>query len=108
VRLPRRLASAFLIVKEQRWLPALAGPLPLPVPTPLRIGAPGEGYPWAWSVVPWLDGEPADLAAPDDGEAQALAAFLRALHTPPPADAPTNPVRGVPLAQRAAAVEEKL
>ena len=32
VRLPRRLMSAPLIEREQRWLPELAPLLPLPVP----------------------------------------------------------------------------
>ena len=37
-----------------------------------------------------------------------LAAFLSALHHPAPPDAPTNPVRGVPLATRAEPVAERL
>ena len=31
-----------------------------PIPAPLRNGAPGEGYPWPWTVHAWLPGEPAD------------------------------------------------
>jgi aminoglycoside phosphotransferase (APT) family kinase protein len=108
VRLPRRAAAAPLIVHEQRWLPRLAEQLPLPVPTPVRIGTPGRGYPWSWSIVPWLPGQPADQAPPDTAQAPLFAAFLRALHGPAPADAPANPVRGVPLSRRAAAVEERL
>src|SRR5688572_17690992 len=53
VRLPRRAASAPLIEHEQRWLPSLALPLPLPVPSPVRIGRPGCGFPWRWSVTRW-------------------------------------------------------
>lgn len=108
VRLPRRLASADLIAHEQAWLPGLAARLPLPVPAAVRVGRPGRGYPWRWSVLPWLDGAPADLAPPADDQAAALAAFLRALHAPAPADAPANPVRGVPLATRAAAFAERM
>jgi len=37
-----------------------------------------------------------------------MAAFLRSLHMPAPADAPANPVRGVPLVLRASAVEARL
>jgi aminoglycoside phosphotransferase (APT) family kinase protein len=108
VRLPRRLAGAVLIHKEQHWLPKLAGRLTLPVPTTLRAGRPGEGYPWSWSVVPWLEGEPADLAEPDEASADVLAGFLRALHAPAPEEAPPNPYRGVPLLQRQAHVEQRM
>lgn len=108
VRLPRRAVAADLIVNEQRWLPQLAGRLPLPIPAPCRSGAPARGYPWRWSVQPWLPGEPADLRPPAPGEAAPLAAFLRALHTPAPADAPHNPVRGGPLSERAPYTEQRL
>ncbi len=108
VRLPRRAAAASLIAHEQTWLPRLADQLALPVPTPYRIGAPGLGYPWRWSVLPWLNGTPADQSEPSLSQARAFAAFLRSLHVPAPADAPTNPVRGVPLEQRARAVEERI
>lgn len=108
VRLPRRAAAAPLIVHEQRWLPRLADRLSLPVPTPYRIGTPALGYPWSWSVVPWLPGRAADHQPPHPAQAPALAAFLRSLHVAAPADAPANPVRGVPLAERAAGVEERM
>ena len=42
------------IVHEQRWLGDLASVVRLPIPVPLRIGQPGRGFPWSWSVVPWL------------------------------------------------------
>jgi aminoglycoside phosphotransferase (APT) family kinase protein len=108
VRLPRRAAAAPLIVHEQTWLPRLAGRLMLPVPTPCRVGTPAQGYPWRWSVVPWLDGVPADLSEPAATQAPLLAAFLRSLHTPAPLDAPANPVRGVPLQQRSETVATRM
>ncbi len=103
VRLPRRAAAAQLIENEQQWLPYLAPKLPLPIPTPVATGRPGLGFPWCWSVGPWLPGDTAAAVPPDDLEAAAtaLAAFLRALHQPAPPDAPANPVRGVPLTDRA-------
>src|SRR5271155_3009551 len=58
LRMPHRAIGDRLIVSEQTWLPRLAPRLPLPTPAPLRVGAPGRGYPFRWSVVPWLDGEP--------------------------------------------------
>ena len=106
VRLPRRAASAELVVNEQRWLPGLAGHLPLPVPAPVRTGRPGRGYPWAWSVVPFLPGQNAARTPPaHPGEAaRALGGFLAALHRPAPANAPGNPARGIPIAGRTTGV----
>jgi len=108
VRLPRRAAAAPLIAHEQRWLHRLADQLTLPVPAPYRIGTPARGYPWHWSVVPWLPGAAADQYEPDAAQARPFAAFLRSLHRPAPADAPANPVRGVPLHQRASTVEARM
>ena len=108
VRLPRRLASVAMLEHEQRWLPAIAPQLPIPVPAPLRIGKPSRQYPWPWSIAPWLSGETADLAPLRPNQAKPLARFLRALHVVAPADAPKNPSRGVPLQQRATAVEERM
>jgi aminoglycoside phosphotransferase (APT) family kinase protein len=102
VRLPRRLVSAPLIEREQRWLPELAPVLPLPIPAPLHVGRPGAGYPWSWSVCSWLPGAPAATSPPRDAHAAAaaLGAFMGALHLGAPADAPVNPFRGVPLEAR--------
>ena len=101
-RLPRREVALPLIEHEQRWLPQLAARLPLPVPAPVHVGVPGSGYPWRWSICPWLPGTPAAIAPPDDllETADRLAGFLTALHQPAPVEAPTNPVRGVPVEQR--------
>jgi len=108
VRLPRRAAAATLIEHEQRWLSELVPFLPLPVPVPLRIGVPGAGYPWRWSVLRWLTGTAADLALPDADQGPTLAAFLRALHRTAPADAPPNSFRGVPLQERMTTISERL
>jgi aminoglycoside phosphotransferase (APT) family kinase protein len=107
VRVPRRAGSVVGLANEQRWLPALAPRLPVPIPVPVRVGVPGAGYPYVWSVVPWLAGEPADSQALSPAGVADLATFLRALHTQPPADAPHNPFRGVPLAERDAAFVDR-
>lgn len=110
VRVPRRRQAAALVEHEQRWLPELAARLPVPVPAPVRTGRPTARYPWHWSVVPWLAGIPAAHvpAAERAATAERLAEFVLALHGPAPSDAPHNPVRGVPLAGRDAAVRERL
>jgi aminoglycoside phosphotransferase (APT) family kinase protein len=101
VRLPRRPLAVPLLAHELRWLPVLAPRLPLPVPAVVRTGVPGSGYPWPWSVHRWIPGEPLGSGtAAVPGAGAALAEFLRALHTPAPADAPRNPYRGIPLAER--------
>ncbi|MGW4163291.1 aminoglycoside phosphotransferase family protein [Streptomyces sp. NPDC004788] len=98
VRLPRSERAPSLLRKEYRWLPALAPRLPLPVPTPIRIGEPSARFPQPWTIATWVPGEPADRAPiSDDGAADTLAGFLKALHVKAPADAPVSRDRGVPL-----------
>lgn len=95
VRLPRRQLSAALIDHEVRWLPQLAPRLPLKIPSPVRVGTPALGYPWTWTVSPWLAGDTAAQIGWDDGDrgAAALGSFVAALHQPAPIDAPSNPFR---------------
>lgn len=103
VRLPRHAHWAGQVAREQRWLPRLAPLLPLPVPEPAAQGAPGEGYPYPWSVYRWLEGETATPEALVDPvrTARDLAGFLTALQaadpTGGPGPQPGNAFRGVPL-----------
>ena len=110
VRVPRRAISAALIEQEQRWLPRLAPQLPLPIPVPRRVGRPGCGFPWSWSVTSWFPGQTALRTPPEDlaTAAVALGRFLRALHQPAPGEAPHNPWRSVPLAARTSVLEDHL
>lgn len=100
VRLPRRKSVVFLLEHEQRCLPQFASRLPLPTPVSVVIGKPSDAFPFPWSVIRWINGEPADLAPPDATQGPVLAQFLRALHQPCGADAPVSPARGIPLIQR--------
>lgn len=90
VRLPSADRYAMKVAIEHAWLPRLAPRLPLPIPTPLKLGRPGEGYPWAWSVYGWIDGEDADVGRIDDPVRFAidLANFLAALQSIDTTDAP--------------------
>ncbi|MER6065478.1 aminoglycoside phosphotransferase family protein [Streptomyces sp. NPDC001792] len=93
VRLPWATRSADeLLRKEHAWLPALAPHLPLPVPVPQRLGEPSARFPRPWIITTWVQGEPADRSpVTRAGEAaDALAAFLTALHRPAPAGAPAG------------------
>ncbi|MFI7231991.1 phosphotransferase [Nonomuraea angiospora] len=101
VRLPWATESADgLLRKEHAWLPVLAPRLPLPVPVPQRLGEPSARFPRPWIVTTWVPGEPADRAPVTRGAeaADALAAFLTALHRPAPEQAPAGRDRGGSLA----------
>lgn len=113
VRLPRRRSAAPLLTNEQRALdeldPLLAA-IGIRTPLPVVRGLPGTDFRWPWSVVPWIDGEPALASSRADNAlwAASLASALRVLHHDAPADAPHNPVRGRPLATRDAAMLSRL
>ncbi len=101
VRLPRIPWAISQVEREHRWLPRLAPSLPLAIPTPMAKGAPGEGYPWPWSVYRWLDGEAAtmDRVRDPDEAAADLARFVVALEAIDPKGGPRGN-RGEPLASR--------
>jgi aminoglycoside phosphotransferase (APT) family kinase protein len=106
VRLPRIHWAVDQVDLEQRWLPRLAPHLPLAIPVPLAKGMPGEGYPWHWSIYPWLEGETATLERIADPRQAAvdLAEFIVALQgidaTGAPSPGEHNSDRGVPLVTR--------
>ena len=96
VRMPRTERAAALLLTEQTWLPMLSERLPLAIPTPVRVGSPSQLFNRTWTIVRWVEGEPADRAPITRLEAaDTLAEFLRALHHRAPAGAPRNPERGV-------------
>lgn len=101
VRLPRIRWAANQAEKEQHWLPKLGPLLPADVPQPLALGAPGQGYPWHWSVHRWLKGRDATAAgitAPFQLAAD-LARFVSAMWRVPFANDPPRG-RGLRLAER--------
>jgi aminoglycoside phosphotransferase (APT) family kinase protein len=112
-RLPRIDWAVGQAELEHRWLPILAPHLPLEVPVPLAVGMPGLGYPWPWSVVPWIEGRDLTVVRDPDRSAYVddLAGFVRALRSidPDGAPAPQDDLdRGVPLANRDAATREAI
>lgn len=110
VRLPRRAMNAALLPEELRWMPELAPRLPLPVSAPVRVGQPGCGYPWPWSITPWFDGASwADVDVDDVvSAARSLGGFVQALAFDAPPDAPVNPYRGGPMTDRDLAVRDRV
>lgn len=93
VRLPSHKMYVPQIDKEHRWLPVLAPHLPLPVPHPIAKGAPGCGFPAAWSIYGWLSGRPAAIVGISDLARFAgdLGHFLADLHR---VDTAGGPVAG--------------
>jgi aminoglycoside phosphotransferase (APT) family kinase protein len=114
VRLPRIERATRQVDKEHAWLPRLAPHLPLAVPVPLARGVPGEGYPWHWSINPWLAGENVTIERLADPRQAAtdLARFIAALQRIDPSGGPPpgehNFGRGVPLAQRDSRTREAI
>ncbi len=111
VRLPRRSSAALPLDKEHRWLAHLASCLPVSVPLPLAKGAPDLGYPYAWSVVRWIEGALPAQNVDDPGLAREVASFVVALHAVDLGDGPKpgahNFWRGVPLALRDANMRQR-
>ncbi len=110
VRLPRRAAAVPLADHEHRWLPVFEHRITAPIPAPVHVGRPTEHFGWPWAVVKWVDGSP--LAgvpvAERTGLGPDLGRFIGELHAEAPADAPRNPVRGVPLGDRDEAVQGRI
>lgn len=118
VRVPVYAGSAGQALTDAAWLPRLAaaldGVVPVELPVPVALGEPTEELPFAWSVVPWIAGEPLD--APGTAErvdsrqlAEDLAAFVRALHEVDTAGGPAPDgawTRGAPLPDDPTAARE--
>ena len=99
VRLPLTASGQKSLEAEERWLPRLTPLLPVTIPAVVATGAPAEGYPWAWAVHRWIEGE-----TPVEGRltrpellARDLADFVTAMRN---VSLPEGPAayRGVPLA----------
>ncbi|WP_062467362.1 phosphotransferase [Demequina maris] len=108
VRIPRRAHAAQLIEREHVWLPRLAPGWGFAAPVPERLGGPSDEVPWAWAVVPWLPGTPAYVAPLSGRGAADLGRALAQLHAPAPPDAPRNPFRSTPLAERAERFDDRI
>lgn len=107
VRMPRR-ETAVPLIENERHVELVAPHCTLPVPELVERGRPGPGYPYPWSIVRRLPGEPVGDQLLDAGNARVLGRFVRSLHVPAPASAPRNPLRGVPLIDRQARFDSSL
>ena len=87
-RLPLHPGAAGHVRQEVEAARELLGATRFPTPEPLAVGAPGEGYPFPWSVLGWLPGSTADVADVADvadapGLARDLAEFVRGVRSLP-------------------------
>ncbi|MCA9316622.1 MAG: aminoglycoside phosphotransferase family protein [Planctomycetes bacterium] len=103
VRLPRRASGVDELHKSFAWLPRLAPRLSVQLPVPVARGEPGEGYPWPWSIAPWIEGANVAVEHVLDPRqaAQDLASFLHELHA---IDASAGP-RAADLGMRSASLQ---
>ena len=98
-RLPRFAARAEQVGNICKGLPVLAPHLAVAIPVPLARGRPGAGYPFDWSIVPWLSGDEATLDRVPD-ETRFAGDLVDMLHSLGEVDAIRGPV---PLGRRARA-----
>lgn len=99
VRLPLTASGQEALETEKRWLPRLSSLLPVTIPAVMATGTPAEGYPWAWAVHRWIEGQ-----TPVEGRltrpellARDLAGFVVAMRNISLTPGPVA-YRGVPLA----------
>ena len=102
VRMPRIEWATGELPARSVWLPRLAPRLRFTVPVPLAVGAPDRGYPWSWSIYPWLAGSNPTVGRLDDppGLARDLAAFITDLRSIDPTGGPSAGYRGEQLRER--------
>ncbi|MDT0187233.1 aminoglycoside phosphotransferase family protein [Microbacterium sp. ARD31] len=99
VRMPRIAGPAEAVLFEHTWLPRIAPHLSLPIPSPVALGLPGEGYPWHWTVVPWIEGaNPTPETFDPEKWAVSLGSFVKECRAVPGLGGPvTTEGRGAPL-----------
>ena len=105
VRLPRHAVSVPSLEKELACLPRMRG-LPLAVPEPIARCEPGEGFPFTWAVLRWVDGEPAIPERLTDAREtmRSLVELIGELRRLDTSGGPAPGGRGGPLAPRDAAM----
>lgn len=79
VRIPRRAAAGADVLREAAVVPLVAPVLRVAVPEVELVGRPSALLPVAWSVVRWIDGEPAAAGAVPGVDLAGTVLALRAL-----------------------------
>lgn len=71
------------------WLPWLGDRLSTRVPVPVYYGRPDSGYPYSWTIYPWIAGETRPFGTDGEQIAKDIAAFLKELRSLPAEGAPS-------------------
>ncbi len=108
VRLPRRTLGATNLAHELEWLPRISENWTFAAPIPWVRGEPGEGFPWPWAVVPWIEGQSVYDVPFHALGARHLGRALAEVHQPVELGAPINPFRSIPLGDRAERLDMRL
>lgn len=116
-RFPQREIAVAGVRREIETLERIGPHLPLPVPAPRWVGGDHDRYPWPWFGTEHLPGvELADAGLPDERRvavAEAVGAFLRALHAPMLRSRigptlPIDPMRRTDMAHRVRLTRDRL
>ena len=89
VRLPAAERYQAQVGRERLGMQKLPSGLPVDTPRFFAKGKPGQGYPYEWSILHWVEGTALDAEAQivDPGLADEIGQFLSALHqAKPPAN----------------------
>lgn len=110
MRIPVRAVAAPTVLTAARWVGEVTEPVRAAgfrAPVPLHVADSRGVLPWPWLLVEWVPGTVLTSVpvARRDAVAAGLATALPLLHRPAPPNAPVNPGRGVPLAQRRVLIE---
>ena len=108
IRIPRRKIAADLLMNEMEWLPKIKQELPISISAAVYVGQADANIPWKWAITPWFDGKTANQVQLGKEEAKRLAIFLKRLHQLPTHNLPHNPMRAVPLSERADSFGERM
>lgn len=109
LRLPIRREADRYIQIENRWLPVLQNHLTIKIPVPTIFGPPFDDLPFHWAILPWIEGDPADMQNPDSSELKAIAHFVEQLsRIPIPKNPPVNIHRQILLGDNPKGVEERI
>ncbi|MFN3866610.1 MAG: phosphotransferase [Demequina sp.] len=108
VRMPRTSTAVESLEAESTLAARLSEAWTFPFPRVLRRGEPGQGFPWPWSVVAWLEGDIAAEVPLHAGAGEPVGAALAQIHQPAPPDARFNSEQSVPIRAREPATLEFL
>ncbi len=112
-RLPSATGYEVQVLQEAGFMPVIAAGVRVSVPEIVAVGAPGEGYPFRWSLRRWIDGSllrdsPVDAARLPVDIAEFLNELGRVDPSGGPVPGPSTFGRGGPIRQWQADIDTRL